>query len=152
MPTRDESEYQQTDIPEQEMKNKFILIGAVVVVVLATIFLYLPRESVSPNLPLTESAVAHATLKIGEKTYSVLVTPGETLLDAMTVLVPTSDLTFTGRDYPSLGFFVESINGIKNEKGMYWILYVNGTTSASGVSATTLKTRDIIEWKYEKGY
>ncbi len=158
--TRDKSDLQHSNIPEQEMKNKFILIGAVLVAIIATVFLYTQREQVSPQTtsvqsPSTTSSTPEAlraTLKVGDKTYSVLITSGETVLDAMRTLASTSDFIFNGRDYAGLGFFVDSINGTKNEGGMYWILYINGVLASNGVSATTLKTGDVAEWKYEKGY
>lgn len=148
---RDKSDLQQPDIPEQEMKNKFILIGAVSVVILATIFSYVSWEKVSVQTGSIQTAT-NAVFKVGEKTYSVDIAAGETVIDAMRTLASTTDFTYTSRDYPGLGVFVDSIDGIKNAGGMYWILSVNGATSASGVSATTLKTGDVIEWKYEKGF
>lgn len=150
------------------MKTKLILIGAAVVVVIATIFLYLPRDLVSPQSVPESSAIAgsstvqpasasesnksFATIKVRDKTYSVAVTPNETLLDAMNALASASDFRFTGRNYPGLGFFVDSINGARNEKGLYWVFYVNGVTATGGASITLLKNNDVIEWKYEKGY
>jgi len=70
----------------------------------------------------------------------------------MRALASTSSFTFAGRDYPSLGFFVDSINGQKNAGGRYWILYVNDVSATNGVSSTVLQAGDLIEWKYEKGY
>ncbi len=68
----------------------------------------------------------------------------------MRSLASSSNFTFAGREYPSLGFFVESINGKKGTNGYYWFLYVNGKSSDTGASETHLKTGDVIEWKYEK--
>lgn len=114
------------------MKKYFIVIGAVAV--LTTAFVYIHRESPTPQ------------------TISIHVTPNETVLAVMSTLASTSDFTFTGHDYPGLGFFVDSINGTKNAGGKYWMLYVNGTSSATGVSATILRTGDTVEWKYEKNF
>ena len=132
------------------MKTKFILIGAVFAVVITTAFIYTHREGPVQQTVQVFSDVA--TFKVGDKIYQIDVTPNETVVDAMRSLASTSDFSYTGKDYPGLGVFVDSINGQKGENGMYWILYVNGTTSANGVSATTLKTGDVIEWKYEKSF
>lgn len=133
------------------MKNKFILIGAVSVVILATIFSYVSWEKVSVKTGPIQTAT-NALFKVGEKTYSVDITAGETVINVMRTLASTTDFTYTSRDYPGLGTFVDSITGIKNTSGKYWIMYVNGTLATNGVSATTLKMGDVIEWKYEKGY
>ena len=58
-------------------------------------------------------------------------------------------LTYTSRLYPTLGSFIESIGGLKNEGGSYWMLYINGTLSSTGVSQTKVERGDHIEWRYE---
>ena len=137
------------------MKKYFILIGAVVAVVITTAFAYTHLESPVQQTIQIFSDVAttsHATFKVGDKTYSLDIAPNETVIDAMRSLASTSDFSYTGKDYPGLGVFVDSINGRKNAGGMYWILYLDGTTTSSGASATVLNDSDIVEWKYEKGF
>lgn len=70
----------------------------------------------------------------------------------MRTLQESGEFTFSGREYPSLGFFVESINGKYGGDGFYWILYVNGASSNTGASQTKLHAGDAVEWRYEKGY
>lgn len=137
------------------MKTKFILIGAVSAVVITTVFAYTHRESPSPQTISVFSGVVTtslATFKVGDKTYPLDIAPNETVIDAMRALASTNDFTFTASEYSGLGEFVDSINGQKGENGMYWILYVNGTLSAGGASATVLRDGDSVEWKYEKGF
>lgn len=132
--------------------KKTISIGAVIVA-LTVIFIYSPRASLAPqptSSPGTKSETS-ATLLVGTTSYPFNVRSGETVIDAMRALSSEGAFTFTGRDYPSLGFFVDSINGRANAGGMYWFLYVNGVSAASGASAVTVQPGDIIEWKYEKG-
>lgn len=59
--------------------------------------------------------------------------------------------TFSGKEYSGLGFFVEEINGVKNntQEGRYWIYYINGKKAQVGISSYILKPNDIIMWKYE---
>ncbi len=64
-------------------------------------------------------------------------------------LASSEALTFTGKEFPSLGFFVESINDVKNAGGKYWILYRNGAQSKVGASSATISPGDVIEWRYE---
>ena len=84
--------------------------------------------------------------------YDVYASEHSTVLDAMRVLASTSDFRFTGRDYPSLGFFVESIGGKSADNGYVWILYVNNKKSALGASQMPLGAGDAVEWRYEQSY
>lgn len=105
------------------------------------------------NDPATSSIPAsNVTLTVSGRLYAAYASTGSNVLDLMRSLASTSDLTFTGREYPSLGFFVDSIQGKKAENGYNWILYVNGKSSDTGASQTKLGAGDAIEWKYEKNY
>ncbi len=64
-------------------------------------------------------------------------------------LASSGTLSFSGREFPSLGFFVESIDGVSNAGGKYWILYHNGAQSQIGASNATISPGDVIEWRYE---
>ncbi|KKW40537.1 hypothetical protein A3I46_02675 [Candidatus Kaiserbacteria bacterium RIFCSPLOWO2_02_FULL_54_13] len=156
------------------MKKLFLLIGALAVGI-AILFVLKPQQTAptSPPAVATSSlpvaatsqsptpapsgiepapAGAFATIRVGEKSYTVSVSPGGTVIDTMRALVSTGDFTYTSREYPGLGTFVDSINGKKGEGGMYWILYINGVSATSGASAAIVSAGDIVEWKYEKGY
>jgi hypothetical protein len=107
----------------------------------------------SPLPASTSTAiVANAMIKVNDTAYPVGITPGETGIEAMRALQSSGVLTFTGRDYPGLGFFVDSLGGVANGGGMYWVFYVNGKSATSGISSVVLSPGDVIEWKYEKGY
>ncbi len=90
-------------------------------------------EVVSTNTPVT--------IKCGA---------GHVVYECMQQQDATTNFSFKGRTFPSLGFFVDEINGQKNAKGFYWTLYVNGVYSTVGASQYVVKTGDVIEWKYEK--
>lgn len=102
----------------------------------------------SATTTITNSNVTEtATLKIEGHAYSV--EAHQTVIDAMRALNTAGSLSFTGREYPSLGFFIESINGKQHDHGRYWMLYINGARSGKGASNTTLLPGDTIEWRYE---
>jgi len=94
----------------------------------------------------------NVTFSVAGSSYTAFAPAGSTVIDAMRVLASTTGFSFSGKDYPSLGFFVESINRQKAESGYNWILYVNGKLSGTGASQTTLEAGDAIEWRYEKNY
>ena len=111
---------------------------------------------VPAQTPTTISPAAAQTpnviFSVPDASYSLYAQPDTTVLGAMRILASTSDFTFSGHDYPSLGFFVESIHGKTAGKGHVWIFYVNGEKSQKGISQTILSAGDTIEWKYEKSY
>ena len=63
-----------------------------------------------------------------------------------------SGLTFMSHEYPGMGTFIDSIQGVANADGYYWILYHNGSKSSVGASSIVLHQGDSAEWRYEKGY
>lgn len=99
--------------------------------------------------PAPAPAHAQATVIVAGRSYPVLLEADTTVLGAMRELSSSGALSFSGKEFPSLGFFVESINGVKNAKGAYWMLYQNGVQSRVGASSTAIRPGDVIEWKYE---
>lgn len=121
-------------------------------------------SAVSATTPIVQKPTSHfdapkeaaptpnITILIGSTSYPVYAKPGSSVLGAMQEAASTSAFTFSGRDYPSLGFFIESIAGKKNADGLYWFLYINGKSSDTGASQTRVSAGDTIEWRYEKNY
>ena len=82
--------------------------------------------------------------------YEAAVKPGGSVYDLMNLLKNENKINFSGKNYSSLGFFVEEINGLKNNpSGANWLYYINGQPAPVGVSNYIIKVNDIIEWKYE---
>src|SRR3989344_4494765 len=105
--------------------------------------------SVTDTIP---TPAPNVTFSVAGSSYTAFAPAGSTVIDAMKILASTTGFSFNGKDYPSLGFFVDSINGKKAGSGYNWILYVNGKLSGTGASQTTLKAGDAIEWRYEASY
>lgn len=59
---------------------------------------------------------------------------------------------FETEDYGSMGLFINSINGLKNnpQTGEYWIYYINSESAKIGISNQIVKSGDVIKWRYEK--
>lgn len=96
-----------------------------------------------------EEKIKAAMIISGVK-YETAVKPGSSVYDLMNLLKAENKINFSGKDYASLGFFVEEINGLKNNPaGKNWLYYVNGRPAPVGVSYYLIKANDIIEWKYE---
>lgn len=92
------------------------------------------------------------TFRAGSTTYEARITDGADVFELMEQLRKTDEFVFTSQDHPGMGQFITSIDGKQNKGRYYWFLYVNGVSSPSGASATTLHARDVIEWRYEKSY
>ncbi len=90
------------------------------------------------------------TISVSGLSYEVAVPAQNTVEDAMKLAAAQNPaLTFTEKSFPSLGEFIESINGKPNANGYYWFLYVNGKSSDTGMSETILKPDDAIQWQYK---
>jgi hypothetical protein len=69
----------------------------------------------------------------------------------MQQLQANKQITVEFKNYSGLGYFVNTINGIQSDtlSGTHWIYYINGIKAQIGISQYTLKSNDIITWKYE---
>lgn len=76
-------------------------------------------------------------------------TPNTTLYDALVQAKNTGAITFFGKNYPGLGFFVTDIGTLHSGNGKNLIYYINGKEATVGVSSYRLKDGDIIKWKLE---
>lgn len=100
--------------------------------------------------PLSEEGLKVFLTVLG-KTYSTEIKEGGTVYDLMKELQnkKENNFIFKYKEYPSLGVFIEEINGIKGGNGKYWIYYVNDTEASVGVSKYVLREGDSILWKQE---
>ncbi len=112
----------------------------------ATTSVEAPSTAEAPA-PLAELTIRNG----GTAVYPIVANEGTYLIDAMHSL-STSGLEFTSREYPGMGAFVDSIGGVKNADGNYWILYLGGIKASVGASSVRLHQGDTVEWRYEQGY
>jgi hypothetical protein len=141
-------------------KKKYILIIIVFLALLTTgiIFSFVKTSTKSfiilEKVPkaLFEKSVK-VSLIVFDKTYGIELREGSTVFDVMQKIQHeniTNDLfNFKYKEYPSIGVFVEEINGVIGSQGKYWIYYVNGEKAEVGISKNIVKGGDIISWKQE---
>jgi len=112
----------------------------------------LPQGDKSTNKLVDKKKTLETIIYVNDKEYKVDIYSTSTAYQAMQVLSKESDFSFKGQNYPSIGFFVNEINGIKNDlkNNKYWIYYINNQSAKVGVSNYLIKTGDIITWKYEE--
>jgi len=89
------------------------------------------------------------TLILGEEIINLSFAPETFFYDALMEASNAGNLTFEGKNYPGLGFFITDIGPLHSGNGKYLLYYINGKEATVGVSAYKLKNGDIIEWKLE---
>jgi hypothetical protein len=134
------------------MKNKKylkILIVVVLSCILITVFNQIVARPLSGELSLRNIKVSLIVL---DKKYEIEIKEGSTVYDAMKSIesVKDNNFSFKTKEYPSLGIFVDGINGIMGKSGQYWIYYVNDKEASVSVSKYKINNGDVISWKYEK--
>lgn len=92
-----------------------------------------------------------ASLIVDGKIYETNIEKDKSVYDLMNNVKSdvSKNFTFEGREFGGMGYFVDSINGVKGESGAYWIYYVNDKKAEIGVSQYVLKDKDVVEWKRE---
>lgn len=119
-----------------------------------------PSKSIKPD---TSSSTLYKTenkteitgglqqLFINDEKYEKYLPADSTVYDLMVALKNNGQINFSGKNSAGLGFFVEEINGIKNNpsKNTYWFYYINGQKANVGISNYILKSGDVIKWQYE---
>ena len=112
-----------------------------------------PQPATTASRETSQATAAAPSITEQKKTlYEFTAQKSETVLDAMRDFAKTAQFDFTTKEFPGLGAMIESINGLENGNGYYWILYINGKNSAKGASSAHVHVGDSIEWKYEASY
>jgi hypothetical protein len=93
------------------------------------------------------SFLKSATFKVGGEEFIIQVTEHTTVYDAMNSLTSEGKMTFDGKKYSGLGFFVTQINSLQSGGGKNLMYYINGEEASQGVSTYIVKEGDNIEWK-----
>lgn len=100
----------------------------------------------------TKIPTISANLIINEETYALSLPEQSSVYDLMEKAREVHGILFGGREYTGIGFFVDEINGVKNNEGgnsKYWIYSINGQKAQVGISQYILQDGDIISWNYE---
>jgi hypothetical protein len=121
---------------------------AIVAFLLVVTFLIAPTIGNAPQAPQNDTFPI--SLMVGTTTYGTLIASDTSVYELMDLTASSSSFEFKSTFYPSLGYFIDEIGGLRNANGWYWTLYVNDQMSSLGASNYKLKAGDRILWKYEK--
>jgi hypothetical protein len=114
-----------------------------------------PVAATTTTVPASAAAQAVAHLTVAASTtrsFELPIEGGTSLADAMTALAKHSDFSFRSHESSGMGMFIDSIEGLSNADGYYWILWINGAKAGVGASSLVLHPGDEVGWRYEKGY
>ncbi|MCC6323410.1 DUF4430 domain-containing protein [Candidatus Nomurabacteria bacterium] len=87
------------------------------------------------------------TLKVGELNIKLGILPGQTLYEILLAENNKKLVTFKGKEYTGMGFFVTDIGDLHEERSKYLMYYINGVEASEGISVYIPKSGDIVEWK-----
>ena len=99
--------------------------------------------------PTNNSFTLVLDLSSGTKSFAKNFTEDENLYDALRAATLEEGIAMTSKEYPGIGYLVESIGTDKNGTGgKYWQFWVNDEYAAVGASDYKINPGDIIEWKF----
>lgn len=140
----------------RSQSSNWLIVGIVGLVAVLSIGFYsnlknkpVAKQSAQNTTQLNPESI-NVLLKVDDKAYTISTKSDSTVLDVMKN-ASEQGFVYKGQDSASLGFYVDEINGVKNNnaEGKYWSYYLNGDMAQAGVSAQIVKSNDTITWKYE---
>lgn len=107
-----------------------------------------PKVNTVQNASISDQLVfSKARISIAGEDLEVKITEDMSVYDAMKILREEGKITFEGKNYPALGFFVTKINSLESGNGKNLMYDINGVEASVGISTYEIKEGDIIEWK-----
>lgn len=138
---------------KKNQKN-ILIIFLLVIIFFMGAFYYLnfskfENKIIKDDNKIETSKEGTVTFTVLDKIYQVSIKDGDTVYDVMNALQSNKEnnFTFESKEYPSMGIFIDGINGIKGETNKYWIYSVNSVEASISVSKYTLKNGDSILWE-----
>ena len=133
-------------------QKKVLLVVCLVVILVFLIFLETGNINFYKNTnekvaPLQPESLISSTVIIGKETLHLTFAPGKSLYDILLKEKENNTLSFSGKEYPSMGFFTTDIGTLHSTKDHYLMYYINGKEAEVGISSYFPKNGDVIEWK-----
>lgn len=130
-----------------------VIFFAVIIVSFLTLgknFQVLKAQIVNPEIEkIEDQKTESATILAGSIKTQLSFPPNTLFYDALVQAKNTGAISFGGKNYSGLGFFMTDIGSLHSGSGKNLLYYINGKGASVGVSFYTLKNGDIIEWKLE---
>lgn len=107
----------------------------------------LPRKITAPVVAQKGVSSPSITLTAGTATISLPLSSGTSLVDVLRSASAQGLISFAGKQYPGLGFFVTDIGSLHQGEGKYLVYSINGTEASVGVSSSIPKNGDAVVWE-----
>lgn len=96
---------------------------------------------------VTETQQFAVTMIIGDETFTFGYNEPMSLYELLVQARDDEKISFKGKNYPGLGFFVSEINNLKSGSEGYLMYDINGTEASVGVSTYIINNGDEIVWQ-----
>jgi hypothetical protein len=84
---------------------------------------------------------------VAEETLNPTFTQGESLYNILLKEKEANKISFSGKEYSGMGFFMTDIGTLHSTKDHYLMYYINGKEAEIGISSYFPQNGDVIEWK-----
>ena len=128
-----------------QAKYKFIL-TVILLLSLSLVFSFTQNQK---DNTINTAEVLELSMIAGGPAVQLEFNAGESLFQVMKDAELFNKLTFVGKNYPALGFFVTEINDLKHGDGGNLLYYVNGEEAQVGVLDYFPRNGDVVEWKLQ---
>lgn len=123
-------------------KINILLIGLLALLAAGCIKQGAPEHSAANDPIITGSTESQTN---NSQTFTVSGVEGKTALASL-----QAKHKIETKEFPGLGQFVQSIEGVTPDSSHYWAFYVNGQSSNVGASQYTAKKGDTFEFRLEE--
>ena len=130
-------------------KKSSIELFAVIAIIAALIVIFYAKEESAPFRRSGQETISPARISLIAESPPVKIDfdAGDTLFAVLQKAKTQNIISFSGYEYPLLGFFVIEIGPLRSGNGKYLIYYINNKEASVGVSSYLPKNGDVIEWK-----
>ena len=131
------------------MKNPTVkaAVVSIAIVILVTILSFFAASS--RRAIVDDTAPLSIEVGAGTVDLHLSVAPQTTLYDDLVLASKAGLVSFSGKKYDSLGFFVTDIGSLHQGGGKFLMFDINGTASTVGVSTYVPKDHDRIIWNLQ---
>ena len=107
------------------------------------------KNTISKSIKVEEEGTtsSKALLKIENTELEISISEKTSVYDVMKTLAAEGKISFKGKEYLGLGFFVTQVGSLVSGEGKNLMYYINDKEASVGVSSYIIKEGDIIEWK-----
>lgn len=110
-----------------------------------------PKQNLQNNeISSEEGQKINVILAIPQREFNITITEGATVYDMLSLIGQKENINFVFKNFSGLGFYVDSIDGVKSGSGKFWIYYINGKKAETGISNYKLKAGDRVLWQLEE--